>query len=331
MSQVSAFVARSNVDPEDLTEAGGRGYSLDKNGKSRGEELDYVQMLNGVLPSSIRVSAWAPVPEDFNARFSCRGRHYRYFFTDLREELDIEAMRKAAGYFIGEHDFRNFCKLDVAMQITNFKRTMLSADIVPYEGLLPNNASRMWMFDLKGTAFLWHQVRCMMSILFLVGQSLEKPEIVMDLLDMEKYRTKPSYEIAHDTPLVLYDCDFDGIVWRCPERSGFHERMMADLFGTWHEHKLRETMTGMLCKTFARSENGLREKPKDRVVVNTGSGIGQAQKQYRAVVKRSRLEAFEVTNERYRKSAKYEEKQRKLKARAQEKEEKEGDDTMEDI
>jgi len=329
--QVSAFIARSNVNPEDRLETGGRGYSLNEKGHSRGEELDYVQMLNGVLPPSIRVRAWAPVPDDFHARFSCRARHYRYFFTDLREELDIEAMRKAAGYFIGEHDFRNFCKLDVQMQITNFKRTMISAEIVPYEGVPPNDMSRMWMFKLKGTAFLWHQVRCMMSILFLVGQGLEKPEIVADLLDMEKYSTKPLYEIAHDIPLVLYDCDFDGIEWRYPEKSGFQEKMMANLFGAWHEHKLRETVTGLLCSTFARGEITLQEKPKGQVVVNKGSGVGQGQRHYYAIAKRRRLEAFEVTNERYRKSAKYEEKQLKFEARRMEKEENGAHDIMEDV
>ena len=25
--------------------------------------------------------------------------------------LDIEAMRRAAAFFVGEHDFRNFCKV----------------------------------------------------------------------------------------------------------------------------------------------------------------------------------------------------------------------------
>jgi len=331
MGQVSAFIARSNVNPEDRLETGGRGYSLNEKGHSRGEELDYVQMLNGVLPPSIRVHAWAPVSDEFHARFSCRARQYRYFFTDLQEKLDIEAMRKAAGYFTGEHDFRNFCKLDVQMQITNFKRTMISAEIVPYKGVPPNNTSRMWMFKLKGTAFLWHQVRCMMSILFLVGQGLEKPEIVADLLDIDKYPTKPLYEIAHDIPLVLYDCDFDGIEWRYPEKSGFQERMMASLFGAWHEHKLRETVTGLLFTTFARSENSLREQSKRQVVVNKGSGVGQGQRQYYPIAKRRRLEAFDVTNERYRKSAKYEEKQLKFESRRKEKEENGPSDTMEDI
>ena len=30
---------------------------------------------------------------------------------------------------------------------------------------------------IKGTAFLWHQVRCMVAVLFLIGQGLESPSV----------------------------------------------------------------------------------------------------------------------------------------------------------
>ena len=30
---------------------------------------------------------------------------------------------------------------------------------------------------VKGMAFLWHQVRCMVAILFLIGENLEEPEV----------------------------------------------------------------------------------------------------------------------------------------------------------
>ncbi len=43
------------------------------------EELNYVQMLNGVLPSSIRCIAWASVSEGKSARFDCISRSYRYY------------------------------------------------------------------------------------------------------------------------------------------------------------------------------------------------------------------------------------------------------------
>nr|CAD2151208.1 unnamed protein product [Meloidogyne enterolobii] len=44
------------------------------------QELPYVKMLNGVLPKSVRVIAFAPVDKDFSARFDCIERVYTYIF-----------------------------------------------------------------------------------------------------------------------------------------------------------------------------------------------------------------------------------------------------------
>ncbi|KAG8871170.1 hypothetical protein FRB97_008928, partial [Tulasnella sp. 331] len=77
-------------------------------------ELRYVNMLNSVLPRSIRVLAWSPVTDTFDARFSCTYRHYKYFFTasipphpyidpshSSSSLLNIEAMRDAASRLVG--------------------------------------------------------------------------------------------------------------------------------------------------------------------------------------------------------------------------------------
>lgn len=40
-------------------------------------EMDYCTLLNRVLPPEIRALAWAPVTEEFSARFSCSDRTYR--------------------------------------------------------------------------------------------------------------------------------------------------------------------------------------------------------------------------------------------------------------
>lgn len=43
----------------------------------------------------------------------------------------------------------------------------------------------MMVLVLIGSAFLWHQVRCLVAILLLVGQGYEQPEIIPQLLDIE--------------------------------------------------------------------------------------------------------------------------------------------------
>lgn len=43
-------------------------------------EIDYCRVLNKVLPDDVRVVAWSPVADDFDARFNARARTYRYYF-----------------------------------------------------------------------------------------------------------------------------------------------------------------------------------------------------------------------------------------------------------
>ena len=114
-------------------------------------------------------------------------------------------MREAASLLLGEHDFRNFCKIDGGKQISNYKRTVISADI---NTLPSSDETGRFVFDLKGSAFLYHQVRHIMAILFLVGSGVEKPNIVSQLLDVDLTPTKPAYEMANEIPLVLFSCRY---------------------------------------------------------------------------------------------------------------------------
>ena len=92
------------------------------------KEIQYVNILNQILPDDIRISAVSLIPiNGFDARFSCINRHYKYLFNG--DGLDISSMDIGAHLFEGEHDFRNFCKLDGSKQITNYKRTIISSKI----------------------------------------------------------------------------------------------------------------------------------------------------------------------------------------------------------
>lgn len=102
-------------------------------------------------------------------RFSTRRRTYKYFF--LKSNLNIDLMKESATHLLGEHDFRNFCKIDT-VNVDNFKRTIHSFTIDPY-----NKSEEVFVMNITGNAFLWHQVRCMTAVLFLVGQGLEKPSV----------------------------------------------------------------------------------------------------------------------------------------------------------
>ncbi|KAK3673343.1 pseudouridine synthase deg1 [Recurvomyces mirabilis] len=203
------------------------------------DELSYIQTLNRVLPRDIRILAWCPhPPPDFSARFSCKERRYRYFFTNPSFAtspalastgraaagagggwLDVEAMQFAAKKLEGLHDFRNMCKVDPSKQLSSFERRIFHAGIhtvdSPTVAHIPNNNGsnqlskpELYYFEVRGSAFLWHQVRHMVGILFLVGQGYENPDVVDRLLDIEKSPGKPVYDMADDQPLVLWDCIF---------------------------------------------------------------------------------------------------------------------------
>ncbi|CAJ0757342.1 13474_t:CDS:2, partial [Entrophospora sp. SA101] len=151
---------------------------MNKKIKKENQELPYLQILNRLLPNDIRIIAWAPVNKNFDARFNCKSRKYKYYF--VQENLDIELMREAANKFLGTHDFRNFCKIDGSKQIKNFERTVLEVGIYPMNN--KNNS------DINSGSDN-------------VGKRLEKPSVIDDLLDVKKFPAKPVYDIANELPL----------------------------------------------------------------------------------------------------------------------------------
>lgn len=80
----------------------------------------WVFKINGVLPHDIAVKRIVPVAPDAHARFSATGRSYTYLITKEKDPflykrawgvyrpLDTEAMRNAAAFLLGRHDFTSF-------------------------------------------------------------------------------------------------------------------------------------------------------------------------------------------------------------------------------
>ena len=198
--QVIALRMRSNLPAADVQD-------VQKNMKSDKQEMDYCGMLNKELPEDIRILGWCEVSDGFSARFSALNRTYRYFF--LRNGLNIAAMQKAASLLIGDHDFRNMCKMDIA-NVSNFRRSIYTAEIKLHSGG-GGAACEVWMLEITGIAFLWHMVRCIMAVLFLVGHEKESPDVVTSLLDIEKLPSKPEYFMAPELPLVLYHSGYENL------------------------------------------------------------------------------------------------------------------------
>jgi tRNA pseudouridine38/39 synthase len=348
------------------------------------DELPYISMLNSILPPDVRILAWCPFPPpDFNARFSCKERRYKYFFTNpaflptpgpfglrnangteaqVREGwLDIEAMNVAAKKLEGLHDYRNFCKIDPSKQMTGCERRIIHASIEVAQSQcgptrfgegdtdvgsgrvlsskderpptsIAVNAPKVYTFNVHGSAFLWHQVRCMVAVLFLVGQGLEKPEIVDKLLDLEKVPNRPSYEMASDAPLVLWDCIFpdgtsgteDSLEWiyagdaqmmpslttKSDGRFGLGG-VVDELWTQWRKAKIDEVLTGSLLDLTVSHGDGSgmgRGGFRDPTHVGTrsqkifdGRDTGRMVGDYVSVLEKPKLETLEALNAKWRK------------------------------
>lgn len=118
-------------------------------------------------------------------------------------------MKEGCKFLIGSKDFRNLCKMDVHNGVTKFIRHVKSADVLPCQDQNPNNQGfNMFYFQITANAFLWHQIRCILAVLVLIGQEKEQPSVMEELLNVEKNPCKPQYTPALGLPLNLYDCQF---------------------------------------------------------------------------------------------------------------------------
>lgn len=160
-------------------------------------------------------------------------------------------MNTAAKKLEGQHDFRNFCKMDVANGVTQFQRTITSFVVRKVEnndmltGEVNNKQKTTDGYEMceaviSGSAFLWHQVRCMISVLLMIGQQLEKPDVIDWLLDVHNCPQRPQYNMALEFPLVLYDCVFDKVSW--VYEPSVLQCLNKHLQQLWAKHSIRATM-----------------------------------------------------------------------------------------
>ena len=129
--------------------------------------------INAHLPSGVRVLSAREVEEGFNARFDAVSKTYLYKMyvspvaSPLREGLyafvhkapDLEKMRRAAAYLLGEHDFKVFQAAGGHVKST--VRTITALTIREQEGEIS--------FEVTGNGFLYNMVRIMVGTLYYVG------------------------------------------------------------------------------------------------------------------------------------------------------------------
>lgn len=153
-----------------------------------------LKAMNSRLPEAVRVVKASYAKESFDARLSAKGKEYRYhiyqgdimpphlvpYWTYCHRPLDIEAMKKAASYFVGRHDFVSFAA-NPNRELETTVRNIFSCEVKKF--------GPKYVIVVKGDGFLYKQVRSMAGFLLSVGKGNEKPEAVKELLDAAAPRT----------------------------------------------------------------------------------------------------------------------------------------------
>jgi len=181
----------------------------------------WVRGANALLPSSVAV-LWAhPVDEEFHARFSAYARSYRYHLLCrpvrsalqhgkvgwFHQPLDVDSMREAAQYLLGEHDFSAFRAS--ACQAKSPVKNLTQLSIQQRGDLIS--------LDLTANAFLHHMVRNIVGCLVYVGKGKHAPEWLLQVLEgRERSRAAPTF-----APDGLYLCriSYDK-KWGLPQIQG---------------------------------------------------------------------------------------------------------------
>ncbi|MGI9086845.1 MAG: tRNA pseudouridine(38-40) synthase TruA [Chthoniobacterales bacterium] len=156
----------------------------------------WIEALNGALPPTIRVMRCAYVSEKFHARFSAKGKIYRYRIWNasvlpplesgrawqVHAPLDFEAMRAGAKLFRGRHDFAGFA----ANRGQRERETMRTIEAVRL-----NRRGACLTIEFSGNGFLYKMVRLLVGALVREGRGQAGPgEITERLTHPEKFRAR---------------------------------------------------------------------------------------------------------------------------------------------
>ena len=165
--QVASFMTNSSIPAEKFTPA-----------------------INSYLPESVSIIESKEVESNFHARFSAKGKHYRYIIINrpqrsalwatrawhIRETLDFEAICKAASYFEGHHSFKAFCA--AGHNVKTFDRTIFHSQW--------HRDGDFLIYDTKGNGFLYNMVRIMVGTMIDIGKGRYEPEIIAEAIKNEQ-------------------------------------------------------------------------------------------------------------------------------------------------
>ncbi len=175
--------------------------------------------LNQRLPEDIRVQESKEVATDFHPRRCNSRKTYEYKILNRRFAmpterlyshfvylpLDLEKMRQAAMYLVGEHDFKSFCSS--RSQVENTVRTIYSLNLSKEDDMIK--------IRICGNGFLYNMVRIIVGTLMKVGLKVYPPEHVREILEAKDRNAAGPKAAA--CGLTLIKLEYEGMDYEIKE------------------------------------------------------------------------------------------------------------------
>lgn len=180
---------------------------FDTEARMPAEKMIYA--INQRLPEDIRVQSSEEVAADFHPRHtdSRKTYEYRIYNTHVQNpmkrhyalwdyhNLQVEKMKEAATYLVGEHDFKSFCSVDTTVEST--VRTIYQLDV--------EQKGEDIVIRVCGNGFLYNMVRIIAGTLLEVGKGKIAPNEVENILKALDRQAAGPTAPAHGLTLVKYE------------------------------------------------------------------------------------------------------------------------------
>lgn len=183
---------------------------FDTESKIPGEKFSFA--LNQRLPNDIRIQKSEEVPLEWHPRFCNSTKTYEYKILNRKFDmptqrlythfvympLNVEKMKEAAKYIVGEHDFASFCSS--GSQVESTVRTVYRLEVDKNDDVIS--------IIISGNGFLYNMVRIIVGTLIKVGLGVYPPEYVKEIIEAkDRNAAGPK---APACGLMLVKIDYEG-------------------------------------------------------------------------------------------------------------------------
>ena len=145
------------------------------------------EAINIQLPDDIAIIKSEEVGENFHARYSSKGKTYSYtiinryeniaigknFCCQVRDQIDIDDMKKSCRYFVGRHDFQAF----------QSKGSSVKTTIRTIKELYIEKEADTIKIHVTADGFLYNMVRIIVGTLIQVGKGKIKADDVGNIIE----------------------------------------------------------------------------------------------------------------------------------------------------